>query len=537
MDEKPLEKFFDWIENNNLALPELQRPKVWADSKIPRLLSSIYNNYPFGIFLIWTPKKDERIRCRAFEFDEDKQYSRKQIPSLYLVDGQQRLTAFYKALHPRGDVKAIFNIHTEDFELWNKRYSEKDGWYEVRHLLSFSDRERVDFRDEHKDIGDVRLDTIFDKLDHLRPRNVLLSYFNVDGKPYSDVAEIFERINLGVPVKKSQIVLGKLSTIFPGVVEKVEAILERLRKQHGNEFDLDLFMSVLAVTATEETDLDDLVEKYLKKNRSIKTQETSEKVKRNLQKDIENATAAIEKVFVFTDRHLCMDTMRYFPSERTLTCLAFLHSKHPSYLEKRLDAKRIALWTAWALLTGRHSNQRNMAYDIRTIREESDKIADSLIKHLNRNELKQAIRQLKDMDYPIDRNNVLFGFLYALLRHGRAKSLITTDFEIHTSGREKEQLQEHHIYPKAQAEQDGEKEKWIHDIGNLTFLLGRDNGQLQDPDISYLQRYKKLLPAHLVDTRRVYKVGEYMRFLKERRYLIFAELNKFVNGLRENDLH
>jgi len=57
------------------------------------------------------------------------------------------------------------------------------------------------------------------------PENILISYFNVDEKPYSDVAEIFERINLGVPVKKSQIVLGKLSTIFPGVVEKVEAIL------------------------------------------------------------------------------------------------------------------------------------------------------------------------------------------------------------------------------------------------------------------------------------------------------------------------
>ena len=134
-----------WIENNNLALPELQRPKVWADSKIPRLLSSIYNNYPFGIFLIWTPKKDERIRCRAFAFDQNKQHNRKQIPSLYLVDGQQRLTAFYKALHNRGDVKVVFNIYTEDFELWNKKYSDKDGWYEVRHLLSFSDRERVDF--------------------------------------------------------------------------------------------------------------------------------------------------------------------------------------------------------------------------------------------------------------------------------------------------------------------------------------------------------------------------------------------------------
>jgi len=35
-------KSFRWIENNNLALPELQRPKVWADSK----------NSPFTFFHI-----------------------------------------------------------------------------------------------------------------------------------------------------------------------------------------------------------------------------------------------------------------------------------------------------------------------------------------------------------------------------------------------------------------------------------------------------------------------------------------------------
>jgi hypothetical protein len=531
MDEKPLEKFFGWIETGNLALPELQRPKVWADSKIPRLLSSIYNTYPFGIFLIWTPKKDERIRCRAFAFDQDKQHHRKQKPSLYLIDGQQRLTAFYKALHPRGDVKVVFDIHKEDFQLWNKKYSEKDGWYEVRHILSFSDRERVVFKDKHRDIGDARLDSIFDKLDHLRSNHILISYFNVEEKPYSDVVEIFERINLGVPVKKSQIVLGKLSTIFPGVVEKVEAILEKLKKQHGNEFDLDLFMSVLAVTATENMDLDDLVEKYHGKNR---TQKTSGKTKRNLERDIDNAISAIDKAFAFTDEYLCMDTMRYFPSERTLTCLAFFQSKHPSYFKKRLHAKRIALWTAWALLTRRHGDQRNLAHDMRTIREEPEKISKVLMKSLRLDELNQAIRQLKDMDYPIDRNDVLFGFLYALLRLRRAKSLITTEFEIHTSGREKEKLQEHHIYPKAQAEKDGEKEKWIHDIGNLTLLLGKDNEQLKDPNISYLQSYKKILPAHIVGTKRVYKAGEYMRFLKERRNLIFEALNKFVKELRKN---
>jgi hypothetical protein len=155
------------------------------------------------------------------------------------------------------------------------------------------------------------------------------------------------------------------------------------------------------------------------------------------------------------------------------------------------------------------------------------------LKSLKVGELNQAIGQLKDMDYPIDRNNVLFGFLYALLRRKGAKSFITKNFKIHTSGRKNEQLEEHHIYPVAQAEEDREKEKWIHDIGNRTFLLAKDNKQLQDPNISYLQSYKKFLPAHLVEKERVYKAGEYMKFLKQRRRLIFKDLKKFVKQLRK----
>jgi hypothetical protein len=295
LHEESLEYFFGWIKNNYLALPELQRPNVWSASKIPPFLSSIYSNYPFGIFLIWKPTKGERIRCRPFAFEQDKQGKRKQKPSLYLIDGQQRLTAFYKALHHHGDVRVVFNINTEGFELWNKKYSEKDGWYDIKHLLGFNDRERVQFRDEHKRIGDTRLDNIFEKLDSLRPKNIAISYFSVDEKPYSDVAEIFERINLGLPVKKSQIVLGKLSTIFPGVVAKVEAILEKQKKQHGNEFDLDLFMTVLTVVATGDIDMDDIVDEYSKQNGSPK---------RNLEKDLKRTTSAIEKAFTFTNKYL-----------------------------------------------------------------------------------------------------------------------------------------------------------------------------------------------------------------------------------------
>lgn len=239
MKEENLNTFFNWVKEGDLALPELQRPSVWGENKIPRLLSSIYKEYPFGIFLIWTPEENQRmrIRTRPYAFDHDK-HIRNQKPSRYLIDGQQRLTAFYKAFHDEGNVKEknvkiVFNIRTEEFELWNKKYSDTGGWHELRHLLNFNDRERVKFKDKYKkDIGEKQLDGIFEKLSRLKPENIGISYFDVDKKPYSDVVEIFEVINLGLPVKRSQIVLGKISTIFPGVVEKVEAIGQRKGDTH-----------------------------------------------------------------------------------------------------------------------------------------------------------------------------------------------------------------------------------------------------------------------------------------------------------------
>ena len=44
----------DYIENGDLALPELQRPFVWGNSKVRDLFDSMYRGYPIGYFLIWT---------------------------------------------------------------------------------------------------------------------------------------------------------------------------------------------------------------------------------------------------------------------------------------------------------------------------------------------------------------------------------------------------------------------------------------------------------------------------------------------------
>ena len=41
------------IEKGDLALPDLQRPFVWATAKIRELLDSMYRGYPIGSLMFW----------------------------------------------------------------------------------------------------------------------------------------------------------------------------------------------------------------------------------------------------------------------------------------------------------------------------------------------------------------------------------------------------------------------------------------------------------------------------------------------------
>src|SRR5437870_13473850 len=103
MTDKKLSEIFGWLEHGELALPELQRASVWGDEQIPRLLESVYRDYPFGIMLIWTPEAGSQIICRNFEFGEERNIHKPRAAKHYLIDGQQRLTSFYRSLHGNGN--------------------------------------------------------------------------------------------------------------------------------------------------------------------------------------------------------------------------------------------------------------------------------------------------------------------------------------------------------------------------------------------------------------------------------------------------
>jgi hypothetical protein len=532
---KPLSDIFAWIEKGRLALPELQRPSVWGESKIPRLLSSFYHDYPSGILLVWEPEENQRIRCRPFGMDDRENFDRSKRADFYLIDGQQRLTALFKSLHnlPEPAVDVVFNVWGQEFELANKKYAQKDGWFPLGKLLTLSIAEWASLINQNPE-KEEHLSEVAEKLRRLKPAELKLTYFNVKEKPYCEVAEIFERINLGLPVKKSQIVLGKLSTVSPGIVEIVEEHLARKKLQHGNEFDLDLLMSILAVTAIGSSDVEDLEAAYLPENGKKPARPANQ-----LTADVQLAMKSVDDAFIFIDKYLHIDTMTYFTQERTLTCLAFLQAKHPTYLSKPANASRLAYWTAWALLSKRHGDQRDMKEDIRAISKPEDEIATILLRHCRKDDIVHRLADLDDLDSPISRQSILFGFLYALVRRNKAVSFLTTDFVICTTGDPKTRLHEHHIYPDAMVSRERNpegqrwKEKWASDLANLTWLLDVDNMRLKDPHISYLREFEAILPAHLIEATGQ-KSGDYMGFLKSRRKLIKNAMSNFIEELTTN---
>jgi len=86
-----LSKLIDQIEMGTLSLPDIQRPFVWPDTKVRDLFDSMYRGYPVGYFLFWENGFEPHKRQIGTD-------NKQKIPSLLIVDGQQRLTSLYAVI-------------------------------------------------------------------------------------------------------------------------------------------------------------------------------------------------------------------------------------------------------------------------------------------------------------------------------------------------------------------------------------------------------------------------------------------------------
>lgn len=230
------------IRNNTYLLPAIQREMVWDVEQIENLFDSAISGYPLGLMLFWKcdPSVLKNYKFYHFlkKYDEQKEnhclvYSTVgQSEVTGVLDGQQRLTAFYlglcsslklhKARTKWGDpnnfeehflyINLLYRQQQDEdskfeFRFKTEQQAEEENkkevgtfWYKIGNILDF--KEKRDYKkikgysecsqEEQDHIGDI-FDSLYDQI--MVYENI--NYFLVQKESLDEVLNIFVRINSG----------------------------------------------------------------------------------------------------------------------------------------------------------------------------------------------------------------------------------------------------------------------------------------------------------------------------------------------------
>ena len=115
-----LNNLMTYINEGDIALPDIQRPFVWPNKNVRDLFDSMYRGYPVGYFLFW--RNEDATNTRHIGTDDKKQRKATDL----IVDGQQRLTSLFAVMRDKAVLDS--NFRERKIEI---AFRPKDGRFEV----------------------------------------------------------------------------------------------------------------------------------------------------------------------------------------------------------------------------------------------------------------------------------------------------------------------------------------------------------------------------------------------------------------------
>ena len=120
-----IENVLGWVKSGEIAIPEIQRPFVWAGAKVRDLMDSLYQGYPIGYIIAW---RNPNVRLKDGNVSQGKKI---------LIDGQQRVTALRAAVlgeyvvdknYKQIKINIAFHPIEEKFEVQNPAITKDKSW-------------------------------------------------------------------------------------------------------------------------------------------------------------------------------------------------------------------------------------------------------------------------------------------------------------------------------------------------------------------------------------------------------------------------
>ncbi|MFY4719265.1 DUF262 domain-containing protein [Streptomyces sp. LaBMicrA B280] len=113
--------------SGKVRVPHFQRDFRWATQDVLRLFDSIVKGYPIGSLLLWVRKSPAQTLTLGRLAIEAPAYE----DTLWVVDGQQRITSLANALHPQGNMHAPFSVY---YDLAERQFISQPTTREPQHI-------------------------------------------------------------------------------------------------------------------------------------------------------------------------------------------------------------------------------------------------------------------------------------------------------------------------------------------------------------------------------------------------------------------
>lgn len=217
-----LRSLVDNISRGDIALPELQRPFVWANTKVRDLFDSMYRGFPVGHLLLWETGAEAGARQIGTDGKEAK------VARWLIVDGQQRMTSLYSVItgatvvredYTESRVQIAFRPRDAHFAVWDATTDKNPEFLKDITQLWGNYRRTVskffnDYETARGELDQAKRDDWEDALDRVRDlQNYPFDVVELDSAiDEEQVAEVFVRINSeGVKLNQADFILTLMS--------------------------------------------------------------------------------------------------------------------------------------------------------------------------------------------------------------------------------------------------------------------------------------------------------------------------------------
>ena len=511
------------IDRGEVLLPEIQRSYVWKGPQVAKLLDSLYKEYPTGQILLWdTSELPVTKVLRGVTLPNTPIPGHPKI----VLDGQQRLTSLYKALGNGQDrIEVYFNLETEQFQLYLSRLKADPLWISVRAVVNNEKHDLEILREIEAaggpGLGDERSKIYLDRLQKLKrigEYKYPIEIFRVDD--YEEVTELFVRINsAGTRLRAAELVLAQLALRLPGViVETFERAIDEYEDM-GYELDARFLIRALIAVGTGQSKFRYLSEFWTKGPAEI------ERIWKETKRGIDAAVNFVRQNGRF-------ERSDWLPSLNALIPLTVFFA----FRERIAHDVEVGLlrWFYVASLRGRYSASPETAMDedLKAV-SETDPIS-TLMRNAVRPGASPWVtgEEFDDAGW----SNPLFPMTYAVARkHGAKDWFKGVALSSDVVGDDND-VQVHHIFPKALLKAGGVRRKDIDEIANLAFLAARPNRQISKrPPEEYLTEIADKHPERLeaqsipMDVS-LWRLDRFQDFLAARRELLATAINELIKN-------